>query len=121
MRLRRRVVATLVVLAASAHAQGTGDTYTCPRVAMDAKPAVRATGIDVYSGHPSEKGHLRPDNDDNDDGPDFWILGSPKFEYWYVCQYGNRGVQREFKLDRAYKRCTAVRAGEYFDKLVCAD
>ena len=119
MRLRTLVCAALAALAASAHAQGAGDTYTCPRVAQDATPAERATGIDVYSGHPSEKGHLRPDNDD--DGPDFWILGSPKFEYWVVCQYGNRSVQREFKLDRAYRRCTAVRAGKYFDKLECTD
>lgn len=119
MRPGTLLVAALVASATSPCAQGAGDSYACPHLAQDRKPAERATGVDVYSGHPSGKGHLRPDNDDN--GPNYWILGSPDFEYWYVCQYRKRGEQRELKLDRTYARCTELRAGKYFDRLECKD
>jgi hypothetical protein len=110
---------TLMALASAGHAAVNSDTYSCPKLSKDNGQSEQASGIALYSGHPSELAQLKPDNDEDDTGPGFWTLGPSEYDYWYVCIYKSGSENREFKLPKPYARCTNTGAGKVWDKLDC--
>ncbi|MFY9328647.1 MAG: STY0301 family protein [Georgfuchsia sp.] len=107
------------MFASTAHATAKSDTYSCPKLAKENGQLERASGIDLFSGPPSELAQLKPDNDEDDTGPGFWTLDRSESDYWYECIYESRGATLEFKLPRAYARCTNMGTGKVWDKLRC--
>lgn len=113
------IFVALLTLASAAHATAKSDTYSCPKLANQKGQLERALGIALYSGPPSELAQLKPDNDEDDTGPAFWTVGPSEYDYWYVCVYKSQGAKLEFKLPKAYTRCTNTGAGKVWDKLKC--
>jgi hypothetical protein len=119
MRPGNLIFVTLLTLVSVAHAAPKSDTYSCPILTKENGRLERASGIALYSGPPSELAQLKPDNDEDDTGPGFWTLGPSEYDYWYVCIYESKGSKLEFKLPKAYARCTNIRVGKALDKLKC--
>jgi hypothetical protein len=113
------ILAAFMTLASVAHATAKSDTYSCPILTKENGQVERAYGIALYSGPPPELARLKPDNDEDDTGPGFWTLDPSDHNYWYECTYESKGANREFKLPRAYARCTNIRVGKALDKLKC--
>jgi len=113
-------LSTLLVLGCSAHAAVKPEVFSCPRLVNESGHLERASGIDLFSGPPSELAQLKPDNAETANrGPLFWTMGPSQYDYWYVCIYKCSNKKQEFKLPKVYERCTNIRSGKDFDRLRC--
>lgn len=119
MRPSTLIIVSLMALSTASHAEVKTDTYSCPTLSNGNGQPERASGIALYSGHPSELAQLKPDNDEDDNGPGFWTLGPSEYDYWYVCLYHSGSANHEFQLPKTYTRCTTTGTGKVLDKLEC--
>ena len=96
------------------------DLYTCPELAFTNGYKKIALKISLYSGNPAEMAVLKPDNGDSKVmEPPYWSMGSSKYDYWYVCEYKNSKLKKEFKLNKNYHVCTNSGKANYFNQLKC--
>lgn len=112
-------VVILLALVGAVQAAPKADIYACPKFPLKNGKLALASGISLYSGHPSELANLKPDNDETDTGFAFWTVGPSEFEYWYVCSYPGTDSKLEFKIPKSYVRCTNFGTGKSRDKLRC--
>lgn len=120
MKISKLILVALVSLSCVANAAGKPDIYSCPKFVGKNGQLDRALGIALYSGHPSELALLKPDNADTDDtGPAFWVMGSSVYDYWYVCNYSDAKLNKQFKLPKLYSRCTNIGSSKVWDRLRC--
>lgn len=97
------------------------DIFTCPKVAINGQRQ-NAQAIDLFSGPPAELAMLKPDNADTDDkGPQYWQMGPSQYDYWYVCNYSDNQIKREFKLTKNYQSCSNVGVAKTKNKLKCVN
>ena len=96
------------------------DLYTCPKLVLTNGHKQVAQKISLYSGNPIEMAALKPDNGDSDLAePQYWSMGASKYDYWYVCEYKNSKLKKEFKLYKIYQVCTNLGKAKYLNQLKC--
>lgn len=74
--------------------------------AIAEKARVPLDRVTFYSGHPSEKASLTPDDPESEDSSDRWtFVRAPNEDIWLSCVYAGSGAALARRLEASIKRC----------------